>query len=227
MEEIINYLKNSIEDEVSKSEKKSLKSLIAERILSAHDLNLLRNKVYELANEHVSSTNYQFILEWLRVATSAIENPAPTQSDSIAQAFFSPGDTCRNVIIQQIEKAISQLSICVFTISDDTITKSLLTAHTKGVNIKIITDNDKSLDEGSDIEEIARVGIDVRMDRTSNHMHHKFMVIDQQAIITGSYNWTRSAARYNHENILLSHEPGVIKSFAQEFDQLWNVMEKY
>lgn len=228
MEEIINYLKSSIADEVfSKGEKKIFKSIIGEKMLSPHDLNVLRSKIYDIANEHVNPTNYQFILEWVKVATSAIENPALIQSDILTQAFFSPGDTCRNVIIQQIERATKQLNICVFTISDDTITKSLLTAHKKGIRIKVITDNDKSLDEGSDIEEIARIGIDVRMDRTSNHMHHKFMVVDQQSLITGSYNWTRSAAQYNHENILLSREPGIIKSFTQEFNQLWNEMEKY
>jgi phosphatidylserine/phosphatidylglycerophosphate/cardiolipin synthase-like enzyme len=119
------------------------------------------------------------------------------------------------------------LQICVFTISDDIITRSLLTAHDKGIRIKIITDNDKSLDVGSDIEQLAKAGISVRMDTSPNHMHHKFMVTDKNALITGSYNWTVSAARYNHENILLTREPGVIKTFSRQFDQLWDVMEPY
>ena len=53
------------------------------------------------------------------------------------------------------------------------------------------------------------------------------MVVDDRALITGSYNWTQSAARYNHENILLTKEGGVVKSFLSEFDQLWKSMEKY
>jgi len=52
-------------------------------------------------------------------------------------------------------------------------------------------------------------------------------VIDGKALITGSYNWTRSAARFNHENILLTKEGSVVKSFLKEFDQLWKVMEEY
>jgi mitochondrial cardiolipin hydrolase len=57
-------------------------------------------------------------------------------------------------------------------------------------------------------------------------MHNKFMVADQSSLITGSYNWTLSIARYNYENILITREAGVIKSFTNEFDQLWEVMKK-
>jgi mitochondrial cardiolipin hydrolase len=224
MDELLAYLKNSITDEVfSKNEKKTFKSLISQQPLDQNQLNFLRSRMYELANEKVNANNYQFILEWIKAVNSSLIVPATETTD----AFFSPGDACRNVIIRQIESATSQLHICVFTISDDSITNSLLTAHEKGVNIKVITDNDKSHDLGSDIEQIAKAGIAVKMDTSPNHMHHKFMVTDQRAVITGSYNWTLSVARYNHENILLTHEARVIKSFSHQFEQLWKVMEKF
>lgn len=224
MDELIEYLQTSITDEVfSKSEKREWKSLLNNKTLDQHQRNFLKSKIYELAREKATPSNYQFIIEWVKVAISGLEAPAVSSSD----AFFSPGDACRNVIISQIDKAINKLDICVFTISDDPITASLLNAHNRGVDIKIITDNDKSLDEGSDIEELAKAGIAVKMDSTPNHMHHKFMLTDQRSLITGSYNWTRSAARYNHENILLTQDPAVIRSYANEFDQLWRVMQTY
>lgn len=224
MDELLAHLESSIADEVfSKNEKKTFKSLVQEKMLSPDQLNLLRSHIYELANKKVNPANYQFILEWIKTATSALTMPALETTD----AFFSPGDACRNAITQQINSATFQLHICVFTISDDSITKSLLTAHKKGVSIKVITDNDKSLDIGSDIKELAQSGIAVKMDNSPNHMHHKFMVADQRTLITGSYNWTLSAARYNHENILVTREVNVVKSFAQQFDRLWNVMDEF
>jgi phosphatidylserine/phosphatidylglycerophosphate/cardiolipin synthase-like enzyme len=33
-------------------------------------------------------------------------------------------------------------------------------------------------------------------------MHHKFAVIDNKVVLTGSFNWTRNAAEDNHENII-------------------------
>jgi phosphatidylserine/phosphatidylglycerophosphate/cardiolipin synthase-like enzyme len=224
MDELLDYLQESISDEVfSKSEKRTWKSLLNEKNLDQHQLNFLRSKIYEIAKEKANTNNFQFIIEWVRVAISALEQPKASSSD----AYFSPGDSCRNVIRRQIEMATQQLDICVFTISDDSIASSLLTAHQKGVDIKLITDNDKSFDQGSDIAELAKAGIAVKMDSTPNHMHHKFMLADQRSLITGSYNWTRSAARYNHENILLTQDPAVIKSYANEFEQLWRLMEPF
>lgn len=223
MDELIDYLQRSIADEVfSKDEKRTLKSMVHERLLDANQLNFLRGKVFELANAKITPTNYPFVMAWIKAATSALV-PSTTSTTDV---FFSPGDACRNTIIQRIDSSIKLLQICVFTISDDSITKSLLGAHRRKVQIKVITDNDKSLDQGSDIDQLARAGIAVKMDITSNHMHHKFMIADMHTLITGSYNWTLSAARYNHENILLTRESNVIKSFSSEFDKLWNEMKK-
>jgi phosphatidylserine/phosphatidylglycerophosphate/cardiolipin synthase-like enzyme len=74
---------------------------------------------------------------------------------------------------------------------------------------------------------LAKAGIAVKMDSTPNHMHHKFMVVDDRSLLTGSYNWTRSAARYNHENIVLIHESCVVRSFLKEFERLWKEMSLY
>ena len=224
MDELIEQLRQIIQDEVfSKPERKSVRALVAEKTLDEQQLNFLRSKIYDLANEKITATNYKFILEWVKNANSALV----TNQSSFSDAYFSPGEACRNVIISQIKSATSHLQICVFTISDDYITDAIIGSHKRGTQIKIITDNDKSLDEGSDIEQIAKLGITVKMDRTTDHMHHKFMLVDGKALITGSYNWTRSAAKFNHENILLTREVGVVKSFLKEFDQLWKVTEEF
>ena len=224
MDEIIDHLKQSISDEVfSKQERKTLKELVAEKALSPDQLNFLRSKIYELATEKITETNYKFILEWVRNAYSAL---ILTSMDS-SEAFFSPGESCRATIIEQISSAVRQLKICVFTISDDRITNAIVTAHKKGVDIEILTDNDKSLDLGSDINLLAKEGIPIKMDNTSNHMHHKFMVIDERTVLTGSYNWTQSAARFNHENLILTNDGGVVKSFLNEFDKLWAEMDEH
>ncbi|MBZ0245471.1 MAG: FAM83 family protein [Cyclobacteriaceae bacterium] len=224
MEEIINQLKLSIEDEIfSRSEKKSIKGLIGEHPLDGDQLNFLRSKIYEIANEKATSDNYPFILEWIKNANSALL----TKTTEKADAYFSPGDACRNTIINQIMYAINKINICVFTISDDRITSAILDSHRRGKEVRIITDNDKSLDLGSDIARLAKEGVAVKMDATPNHMHHKFMVVDDSVLVTGSYNWTLSAAKYNHENVLLTREGGVVKSFIKEFSQLWSTMEDY
>lgn len=225
MEEIITHLEESIQDEFfSKAERKSLRALIGEKPLDQHQLNFLRSRIYEMANERVTPENYRFIIEWIKAANSAL---ITSDKQETADVYFSPGEACRSVIIAQLNQALRDVKICVFTISDDQITDAIITTHKKGVQIQVITDNDKMEDEGSDIEQLADEGIPVKIDNTPNHMHHKFMVVDERALLTGSYNWTRSAARYNHENILLTKETSVIRSYLKEFSQLWKEMSAF
>lgn len=222
MEKIIAYLRDSIADEVfSKNEKRSLRALVEELAPDEQQLAFLRSQLFAIANEKITSTNQVFILEWLKAGVNALTISSSTHSE----VYFSPGETCADALVRNIDQATSTLCVCVFTISDDRITKSLLTAHQRGVKIQLITDNDKSLDLGSDIQQLRRAGIPTRMDATPNHMHHKFMIVDNRVVITGSYNWTRSAARFNQENILVTRETGVIKSFQEEFEKLWQEMK--
>jgi len=137
------------------------------------------------------------------------------------KSAFSPGDTCRKLIIEAIEHAENTLDICVFTISDDRISNVIRNAFKRGLGIRIISDNHKMLDLGSDIQDLANEGMDVKIDTTPFHMHHKFMIIDGKKTLTGSYNWTRSAEEKNEENIVLINDIRTATTFQLEFEKLW------
>jgi len=62
---------------------------------------------------------------------------------------------------------------------------------------------------------------------THNHMHHKFAIFDEETLLTGSYNWTRSAANYNHENLLITDALPLVAAYLSTFRKLWNKMEVY
>ena len=142
----------------------------------------------------------------------------------INKAYFSPGTECQQAIISAIDNAKTSLKICVFTISDDQITAAILRAYERNVPIKLLTDNEKLFDVGSDIRQLALAKIEIRTDNTKNHMHHKFAIIDHKSLISGSYNWTRSAALYKHENIIVSDNKELLQDFQAEFEKLWNEM---
>jgi mitochondrial cardiolipin hydrolase len=111
--------------------------------------------------------------------------------------------------------------VCVFTITDDRLADALLAAHRRGVAIRVLTDNDKAHDLGSDIERIAAAGVAVRIDRTPFHMHHKYAIFDGRRLLNGSYNWTRGAARDNQENVVVTDDPALVARFAAAFEALW------
>ena len=89
------------------------------------------------------------------------------------------------------------------------------------VRVRVVTDNDKSFDRGSDAARLRAAGIALATDQSDAHMHHKFAIVDESLLLTGSYNWTRSAYRENQENILVTEERTVVRSFQETFDALW------
>jgi phosphatidylserine/phosphatidylglycerophosphate/cardiolipin synthase-like enzyme len=120
-----------------------------------------------------------------------------------------------------MQSARRTADVCVFTITDDRLSSALLDAHHRGVAFRVITDNDKAFDEGSDVDRISRAGVPLRVDQTRFHMHHKFAVIDDQWLLSGSYNWTRGASRDNEENLIVTSEPRLIAAYRSAFERLW------
>ena len=56
-------------------------------------------------------------------------------------------------------------------------------------------------------------------------LHHKFAVIDNKTVITGSFNWSPSAAHTNDETLLVIHSPKLAAHFTREMDRLWDTAE--
>jgi cardiolipin hydrolase len=100
-------------------------------------------------------------------------------------------------LAELLAEAAGRVDICVFTITDDRVADQILAAHRRGVAVRIISDDEKAFDEGSDIDRLRHAGVPVRVDSSVHHMHHKFALFDGRRLLTGSYNWTRAAARDN------------------------------
>ena len=53
----------------------------------------------------------------------------------------------------------------------------------------------------------------------------KFAVIDNRTVITGSFNWSPSAAHQNDEVLLVIESPLLAAHFTREMDRLWRGAE--
>lgn len=206
---------------MSRGERRALRELFAD--LSDQDRSRLRARTFELARRRAVSLESRELIDWLE---EAVKTSLPRSDESrvevLGEARFSPGPGCLERITQAIRDAEREIDICVFTITDDRITKEIIAAKRRGVSLRIITDNEKAMDLGSDVDRLESSGVELRVDETEHHMHHKFAVFDRRLLLTGSYNWTRSAADHNLENIVLTDHRELVGSFSRVFDQLWN-----
>jgi phosphatidylserine/phosphatidylglycerophosphate/cardiolipin synthase-like enzyme len=222
-ESIEAVLRQSLADRhLSRSERQDLQAALREAAAAdSADPNSMRRLAFQLAREAPAPD--AALIAWLEAVHQAIQNlDAPPAPSASARVLFTPGHDCVSEIVRRFELTRQQADVAVFTVTDDRITHAILDAHQRGIRIRLVTDNDKAGDLGSDADRLARAGIPVRFDPDEAHMHHKFAVFDQSVLLTGSYNWTRGAAELNHENIVVTDDPALVGQFLEGFERLWN-----
>jgi phosphatidylserine/phosphatidylglycerophosphate/cardiolipin synthase-like enzyme len=229
------FLRRTLDDgALSRGERQVLAAILDEEELGVRRLAALRSQVFAMAREAVPHPRHRAVLEWLEaiiktsdarlrkaVKESATAATGKASRSSPSAAFFSPGPDCLRRIVGHFQRAQKSVDVCVFTITDDRITREILAAHERGVVLRILTDDLKSDDPGSDIARLEAAGVAVAFDSYDKHMHHKFAIFDGATLLTGSYNWTRSAAEANEENLIVTRNPDLVGAFQGEFETLW------
>lgn len=216
-------LATSLEDfSISRSERKELKPLLAAAQGDKTEQAKIRQLAFRMATKAMEEIGEVTAMDWLEGIIKLLYS---NEMKVKASAYFSPGEDCLHRIRRLIGEAQSTLDICVFTITDNRIVQKLEEAMRRGVKIRVISDDMKSEDLGSDMERLENMGIDCLYDKTSAHMHHKFAIADSSILLTGSYNWTRAASTENNENILVSNNGKLVNSFQNQFEKLWSALQ--
>lgn len=218
------HLTESFQDfKLAQDEKYSLRSLLENLTNKKEMLGFARNKAFAIYREQQLLEEETFFkaISWLEKVIKTIDG-VTNYSSAQPKAYFSPGDSCANQIINCIHNARETIDICVFTISDNSISEAILSAHEKGIKVRVVSDNYKADDQGSDVYYLAEKGLAVRLDKSPNHMHHKFAIFDQGILVNGSFNWTRSASKVNEENITVLYDASLVSSFSETFESLWH-----
>ncbi len=223
--EVKAVLAASLQDgQLDRTERDSFRAWLEKVAPDSQKRGLYQSMAFDLAREALdrNSVPPHSAINWLeRIVKLLTPIASSAPAASIAEACFSPQHDCASRIVRLFEGARRSVDVCVFTITDDRITEAITRAHRRGVALRVITDNDKSYDAGSDIQRLERAGVPVRLDVTAYHMHHKFALFDGGLLLNGSYNWTRSASLNNEENFILTSDPKLVQPFRQLFDQLW------
>ena len=222
LEDIDAWLARSLEDRrFSRGERQDLSEFLG-TLGSSIDREAVRRRAFEVARAALGQPDSTPVLTWLEEVNKAIREVGQVVARPIAAAaYFSPGDDCPRAIGRLLANAGTTADICLFTITDDRLADAILDTHRRGVAVRIIADDAKAEDLGSDVERFERSGIPTRVDRSPFHMHHKFAILDGETLQTGSYNWTRGAARDNEENLIVTADPRFVTPFQGTFDRLW------
>ena len=225
MQALLERLERSIDDAVlTTAEKHALAADLKARPLRIDQLRQLRNHAFELvltrARDPLQVATMPALIKWLNDVVKVLDQALPSVQIE-TEVWFSPGSECRAALIGHLQSCRQRMDICVFTIADDTITEAILNAHMRGVAVRVISDDDKQHDSGSDIERLRAAGVSIALDDTDAHMHHKFAIFDGRWLLNGSFNWTRSASQVNEENLVVTNDPEQLREFSEQFETLW------
>lgn len=165
-------------------------------------------------NEILNPENFQIVPEDDKVSIQGgvIDRRKPV----INEAHFQD---IQNMIISAIENARVSIRVVMAWFTNDILFNKLLEKHNQGIDVKIVIyDDGVNEKHGVDLSQLPHSKI--KRAARGGLMHDKFCVIDNQIVITGSYNWTNNAETRNDENITVLNDPEQATKYSEEYRRL-------
>ena len=145
-----------------------------------------------------------------------MQNPGWTSVDHARiLTCFTPQNQCLQEILPIIENAKNEILVQAYYLTSMDITKAIINQHKAGISVKIILD--KSQKDGVTIKLLQENGIPVYIDKVPGIAHNKVMIVDEEMVITGSYNFTYSAEKRNAENLILINSAEIASIYKQNW----------
>lgn len=125
-------------------------------------------------------------------------------------------------ITEELMKAQTTIRVAVAWFTNKRLLSILKFKQKNGVKVEIIINDDNINRNALDFKSLLNIGGEVLFTKSSKSlMHCKFCVIDDNVLITGSYNWTTKAEESNKEQITIScGDIEEIRKFNNEFYEI-------
>ena len=142
------------------------------------------------------------------------------------KAYFN---NIRSEIIPRLKSAKDNVNIAMAWFTSSELFQELLNCLSRKVKVELVLLDHPTnfMEHAPDFNRFIEAGGIFRLSKPENGlMHHKFCIIDNEILITGSYNWTYNAENWNIENIVISDVLSVVEEFQNEFSRLIRTTEK-
>mgnify|MGYP001584718842 CR=1 FL=1 len=148
---------------------------------------------------------------------------APPQGSALSaiEVHFSPQGGCQDAVVATLDKSARTVDMAAYSFTNKKIAHALAAAKNRGVAVRLVSDQGEfALTD--DVREILKeAGIDPQVKSTTGLMHNKYLVIDREVLVTGSYNFTARAEWENFENLLVLRDPELAQRYEKNFERLW------
>lgn len=176
-----------------------------------------------LIDSKVLAQNYEQEFQEMRndqfKAGVPVINPKLLLGSIPIQNYFCPEDHCAYHIKEELKKAEKSIYFMTFSFTNEGIANVLLLKNLDGIFIQGVMEA-RQISEYSQFVKLLNNKIDVVKDGNKNNMHHKVFIIDEETIITGSFNPTGGGDTNNDENILIIKDKEIAERYLKEFNLL-------
>tara|TARA_Y100000310_G_scaffold345638_2_gene467580 strand:+ start:3176 stop:4144 length:969 start_codon:yes stop_codon:yes gene_type:complete len=186
--------------------------------------NTKNNNNLLIIQSHSLAQNYQeeFDEMWQGTYSSGKPTPHPIifLNNSKIENYFCPEDQCKKKVLELLETPRHTLYFMTFSFTDPHISQKIVDLS-KSIEVKGIFEKRRENMKYEQYKFLKNQGVNIKHDTNPHILHHKVFIIDNETIITGSFNPTRSANERNDENILIIHNKLIATKFVEEFNRLW------
>ncbi len=135
--------------------------------------------------------------------------------------YFSPPDHVMDKLVAYVEAAKKSVRFMIFTYTSDRLASAMIARHDAGLIVEGVIEN-RDAAHGV-LPALFCAKLPVKTDGNRYTMHHKVIIIDDDTVITGSFNFTVTADKANDDNLLVIHSPAVAALFLKEFDRVYGM----
>jgi phosphatidylserine/phosphatidylglycerophosphate/cardiolipin synthase-like enzyme len=146
------------------------------------------------------------------------------------RAVFTRTGSIAEAIEAHIQATTSSIDAALYRFNSRRLSKALREAKARGVAVRLIVDRGKFEDSEATRDLLSDAPFRFRITQGRNgarsKMHHKFVLLDNRTVLTGSYNWTFASEERNYENLLILQDHLLVDLYRGEFDSLWTSAEE-
>jgi phosphatidylserine/phosphatidylglycerophosphate/cardiolipin synthase-like enzyme len=210
--------------------------IVDSRIVLTGSLNLSYNDIFRNNNNLLVIANPTLIANYQakfdemfvdqRFGKQAIvgaQTPQMVIDGVQVENYFSPIDLVMNKLIAYVQGAQKSIRFIAFTYTDANLANAMIERYQAGVDVKGVIEN-RGASNGA-LVPLFCASVPVQVDGNKYTMHHKVIVIDESIVITGSFNFTKSADDENDDNIIVIHSPALAQLYLQEFDRVNSIAQ--
>lgn len=142
------------------------------------------------------------------------------------QTGFSPEGSALRLVLQTVNEAQQSIRLMGYSFTSPEVARALVQAKRNGVDVRVVLDEHGNRTSASvaAMNTLVNAGIPVRTVSQFKIMHDKVIVVDGQTVETGSFNYTRAAARSNSENaVVLREVPDVAQQYLTHWQSRWDM----